>query len=42
MNIVEQRLLRGRNLYSHHPCLLTVLDTGDLKDARTDALPGFN
>ncbi|HEX8604618.1 MAG TPA: cyanophycin synthetase [Pseudoduganella sp.] len=42
MNIVEQRLLRGRNLYSHHPCLLTVLDTGDLKDARTDMLPGFN
>jgi cyanophycin synthetase len=42
MNIIEQRLLRGRNLYSHHPCLLTVLDTGDLKDARTDALPGFN
>ncbi|QBE63182.1 cyanophycin synthetase [Pseudoduganella lutea] len=42
MNIIEQRLLRGRNLYSHHSCLLTVLDTGDLKDARTDALPGFN
>lgn len=41
MNIIEQRLLRGRNLYSHHPCLLTVLDTGDLKDARTDVLPGF-
>ncbi|GGY61730.1 cyanophycin synthetase [Pseudoduganella albidiflava] len=41
MNIIEQRLLRGRNLYSHHPCLLTVVDTGDLKDARTDVLPGF-
>ena len=41
MNIIEQRVLRGRNLYSHHPCLLTVLDTGDLKDQRTDAIPGF-
>ena len=41
MHIVEQRLLRGRNLYSHQPCLLTLLDLGAMQTISTDALDGF-
>lgn len=42
MNIVEQHVLRGANLYSSHPCVLTVLDLQDLRAAVTSRLAGFN
>lgn len=41
MNITEQRLLRGRNLYSSHPCLLTVIDLGPMRELCTSAIDGF-
>ncbi|QYF92175.1 cyanophycin synthetase [Massilia sp. PAMC28688] len=41
MNITEQRLLRGRNLYSAHPCLLTVIDLGPMRALSTSAIEGF-
>ncbi|MRX10098.1 cyanophycin synthetase [Pseudoduganella sp. FT25W] len=42
MNIVKQHVLRGPNLYSNQPCLLTVIDLQELRDHDTAALPGFN
>ena len=41
MNILEQRVLRGPNLYSTHPCILTVLDLQQLRDLTND-IAGFN
>ncbi|MGV7207416.1 cyanophycin synthetase [Oxalobacteraceae bacterium A2-2] len=40
MHIVEQRLLRGPNLYAGIPCLLTVIELQEL-GASSAALPGF-
>ena len=42
MKIVEQHVLRGANLYSSHPCVLTVLDLQDLGGAVTSKVDGFN
>ncbi|HEX8405473.1 MAG TPA: Mur ligase family protein [Duganella sp.] len=42
MKIVEQHVLRGANLYSSHPCVLTVIDLQDLRGAVTSKLDGFN
>jgi cyanophycin synthetase len=42
MNIVEQRVLRGPNLYSSQPCVLTVLDLGDLRDVSTSDVAGLS
>jgi cyanophycin synthetase len=42
MNIVKQHVLRGPNLYSKQPCLLTVIDLADLRDHNTAAIDGFN
>ncbi|TFW31164.1 cyanophycin synthetase [Duganella callida] len=42
MNIVEQRVLRGPNLYSSQPCLLTVIDLGELREVSTSAVDGLN
>jgi cyanophycin synthetase len=42
MDIIEQRVLRGANLYSDHPCLLTVLDLGQLAAVRTTDIAGLN
>ncbi len=42
MNIIEQRLLRGRNLYSSQPCMLTVLDLGPMQDMSTNSIDGFS
>lgn len=44
MKIIEQRILRGPNLYSNRPSVLTLLDLQDLQDLSTasDQLPGFN
>ncbi|HEX8412284.1 MAG TPA: cyanophycin synthetase, partial [Sphingomicrobium sp.] len=41
MNIIKQRFLRGPNLYRDTPCLLTLVDLGDLDGQSTRALPGF-
>jgi cyanophycin synthetase len=41
MNIIEQRVLRGPNLYSSAPCLLTVIDLAELQGVSTSALPHF-
>lgn len=41
MKIIKQQFLRGPNLYLDTPCLLTVLDLGDLDQQSTAALPGF-
>jgi cyanophycin synthetase len=41
MNILDQRVLRGPNLYAARPCLLTVLDLEDLHEVASNALPGF-
>jgi len=41
MKILEQRFLRGPNLYSQAPCLLTVLDLEDLDGVASNSVPGF-
>ena len=41
MNILEQRFLRGPNLWSRKPCLLTVADLGHVADCVTTDLTGF-
>jgi cyanophycin synthetase len=42
MYILEQRFLRGPNVHADSPCLLSVLDLGDLYGISTKDLPGFN
>ncbi|WBS00316.1 cyanophycin synthetase [Pseudoduganella sp. SL102] len=41
MKILDQRVLRGPNLYAARPCLLTILDLGELHDVPSTAIPGF-
>lgn len=41
MNIIEQRFLRGPNLWSRKCCLLTVADLGTVADCVTTELTGF-
>ncbi len=41
MKILEQRLLRGPNLYTRKTCLLSVLDLQDLADTTSAQVPGF-
>jgi cyanophycin synthetase len=41
MNILDQRVLRGPNLYAARPCLLTVLDLEDLHEVASSDVPGF-
>src|SRR4051794_33599046 len=41
MKIVEQRLLRGPNLYSRKPCLLAIIDLEDLDDRPSTDFPQF-
>ncbi|TWI68940.1 cyanophycin synthetase [Pseudoduganella lurida] len=41
MNILDQRVLRGPNLYASRPCLLTVLDLGELHGVASTDVPGF-
>src|SRR3954470_5655258 len=41
MKIVEQRVLRGPNIYSPRPAFLAVLDLEDLDDVSSAAIPGF-
>ncbi|SDG43003.1 MULTISPECIES: cyanophycin synthetase [unclassified Duganella] len=42
MNIVKQHVLRGPNLYSNQPCLLTIIDLQELRDHSTTSIEGFN
>lgn len=41
MAIIEQRFLRGPNLWSSQSCLLAVLDLGRLRQALSTDVPGF-
>ncbi len=41
MKIIEQRVLRGPNLWSRKRCLQTVVDMGALANTLTSELPGF-
>ncbi|WP_296945861.1 cyanophycin synthetase [uncultured Massilia sp.] len=41
MHILEQRFLRGPNIHAETPCLLSVLDLGDLYGVSTRDLPTF-
>jgi cyanophycin synthetase len=41
MKIVEQRFLRGPNLYARKPCLLTILDLEDLYEVASKDVDGF-
>ncbi|QBE66185.1 cyanophycin synthetase [Pseudoduganella lutea] len=41
MNILDQRVLRGPNLYAARPCLLTVLDLQDLHGVASNDVPDF-
>ena len=41
MKIILRRFLRGPNLYSDIPCLLTMVDLGPLDHASTISLSGF-
>jgi UDP-N-acetylmuramyl tripeptide synthase len=40
--ILEQRFLRGLNVHADSPCLLSVLDLGDLYGISSKDIPGFN
>lgn len=40
MNIIEQHLLRGRNVYAAQACLLTMLDLGPLRASATHSTAG--
>jgi cyanophycin synthetase len=40
--ILEQRFLRGPNVHADSPCLLSVLDLGELYGVSTRDIPGFN
>ncbi|MGJ7916717.1 cyanophycin synthetase [Massilia sp. LXY-6] len=42
MQILEQRFLRGPNIHADTPCLLSVLDLGDLYGVSTRELPQFS
>ncbi|WP_338762328.1 cyanophycin synthetase [Massilia sp. METH4] len=41
MKILDQRVLRGPNLYAARPCLLTVLDLEELHEVGSSDVPGF-
>ncbi len=41
MKTIEQRVLRGPNLWSRKSCLQTVVDMGDMAGCMTTDLPGF-
>src|SRR3954464_1786932 len=41
MKLIEQRLLRGPNLYTHRPCILAIIDLEDLDDRPSTDFPGF-
>lgn len=41
MKLLEQRILRGPNLWSGKPCLQSLIDMGHLADTLTCDLPGF-
>ncbi|HEU4852850.1 MAG TPA: cyanophycin synthetase [Telluria sp.] len=41
MKIVEQRFLRGPNLYAHKPCMLAIIDLESLHDVASSHIPGF-
>jgi cyanophycin synthetase len=41
MKILEQRFLRGPNLYAAKPCFLTLLDLEDLDNVSSQDIPGF-
>jgi cyanophycin synthetase len=42
VQILEQRFLRGPNIHAESPCLLSVLDLGDLYGVSTRDLPQFS
>ena len=42
MHILEQRFLRGPNVHAATPCLLSVVDLGDLYGVSTRDIPHFN
>jgi cyanophycin synthetase len=42
VHILEQRFLRGPNVHADTPCLLSVLDLGDLYGVSSKDIPGFN
>jgi len=42
VQILEQRFLRGPNIHADTPCLLSVVDLGDLYGVSTRELPQFN
>jgi cyanophycin synthetase len=42
MNIVKQHVLRGPNLYSNQPCLLSIIDLQALRDRTSTSIDGFN
>ncbi len=41
MKIIKQRFLRGPNLYTARPCLLTILDLEELDGVASSSVPGF-
>jgi cyanophycin synthetase len=41
MKIIQQRFLRGPNLYSNKPCLLSIVDLGELDGVASNSVPGF-
>lgn len=41
MKIIKQRFLRGPNLYAAKPCLLSILDLGELDGVASTSVPGF-
>ena len=41
MKIIQQRFLRGPNLYSDTPCVMTLVDLGQLDAQSTVSVKGF-
>ena len=42
MKTIEQRVLRGPNLWSRRPCIQTMVELGELACAVSSELPGFD
>ncbi|UMZ75263.1 cyanophycin synthetase [Natranaerofaba carboxydovora] len=41
MKVLDKRVLRGRNIYSHNPVIKARIDLGELSEVKTNEIEGF-